>query len=256
MARPRSPSSRAGTLAGPQSARRLLAVLDQFSAERPTHTVDDLSQATGVPRSTVYRLVGLLREHKMIEIAAEGHYALGPRAVVMGYVARSMVTLADLWRPVLQHLAEQTHETTLIMRRIDDAAVCLDRVECDHPVRLSFDVGRAMPLHTGAGAKVLLALSPAEYQDSYLSKFVPKAQRKALRSELQRIADLGIGESHAEVDPGIWAVAVPVLAERDLPLVLSVALPDFRLHAGRDEELRQATIEAASDLRQKLPHYI
>lgn len=242
---------------GTQSTQRLLTLLDQFSTERPTHTVEGLSEAIGVPRSTVYRLVSLLKAYELLEQAGESKYQLGPKAIMMGYVARSTVDLADIWRPGLEQLAGASRETALVLRRIGDAAVCIDRVECDHPVRLSFDVGKAMPLHTGAGAKVLLAGSPAELRDRYIDAAVPPEHRGRLRAELETIAVRGWGESHAEVDPGIWAVAAPILADRDgRCLAISVAVPEYRLEAGRREELVGQTRDIAATLQAKLSHYV
>jgi DNA-binding IclR family transcriptional regulator len=242
---------------GTQSTQRLLTLLDQFSTERPAHTVEGLSEAIGVPRSTVYRLVSLLKAYELLEQAGESKYQLGPKAIMMGYVARSTVDLADVWRPGLEQLAVESRETALVLRRIGDAAVCVDRVECDHPVRLSFDVGKAMPLHTGAGAKVLLAGSPAELRDRYIEAAVPPEHRARLRAELESIAVRGWGESHAEVDPGIWAVAAPILADRDgRCLAISVAVPEYRLEAGRREELIGQTRDIAATLQAKLSHYV
>jgi len=242
---------------GTQSTQRLLTLLDQFSTERPAHTVEGLSEAIGVPRSTVYRLVSLLKAYELLEQAGESKYQLGPKAIMMGYVARSTVDLADIWRPGLEQLAGASRETALVLRRIGDAAVCIDRVECDHPVRLSFDVGKAMPLHTGAGAKVLLAGSPAELRDRYIQAAVPPEHRGRLCAELDSIAVRGWGESHAEVDPGIWAVAAPLLADPDgRCLAISVAVPEYRLEAGRREQLIGQTRDVAATLRAKLSHYV
>src|SRR5271155_5898033 len=62
---------------GTQSTQRLLTLLDQFSTERPTHTVEGLSEAIGGPRSTVYRLVSLLKAHELLEPAGGSQYQLG-----------------------------------------------------------------------------------------------------------------------------------------------------------------------------------
>jgi DNA-binding IclR family transcriptional regulator len=242
---------------GTQSAERLLTLLAQFTAADPTHTVERLSQGIGVPRSTVYRLVGLLKAHELLERAGAGSYQLGPRAIMMGYIARSTVDLADLWRPGLDELATVSSETALVLRRIGDAAVCVDRIECDHPVRLSFEVGKAMPLHSGAGAKVLLASSPASVRDRYIQRSVPQAQRHTLREELDHIVSRGYGESRAEVDPGIWAVAAPILSDREgRCLAISVAVPEYRLEDGRREILIGQTRDVAEGLRARLSHYV
>ncbi len=234
----------------------MLALLDQFSTERPAHTVEGLSEAIGVPRSTVYRLVSLLKAYELLEVAGDSRYQLGPKAIMLGYVARSTVELADIWRPGLERLAAAARETALVLRRIGDAAVCVDRVECDHPVRLSFEVGKAMPLHTGAGAKVLLACAAAEARERYIAAAVPPGQHARLRAELETIAIRGWGESYAEVDPGIWAVAAPILQDREgRCLAISVAVPEYRLEPGRREELIDETRQAGAALRDKLSHY-
>jgi DNA-binding IclR family transcriptional regulator len=239
-----------------QSTERLLGLLDQFSADEPTHTVEELAEAIGVPRSTVYRLVGQLKSHELLERAGAASYQLGPRAIMMGYIARSTVDLADLWRPGLSALAASSGETALVLRRIGDAAVCVDRIECDHPVRLSFEIGRAMPLHTGAGAKVLLAISPAVLRRRYVTDVVPAAQRRALQADLDQILAQGYALSRAEVDPGIWAVAAPILADREgRCLAISVAVPEYRLEEERRASLIDLTREVAEDLRTRLAHY-
>jgi DNA-binding IclR family transcriptional regulator len=230
-------------------------LLDQFTADQPAHTVEQLSQLSGVPRSTVYRLLALLRSHDLVEQAGENRYQLGPRVITMGYVARSMTDVADLWRPALVALAAATSETALVMRRVGNSAVCVDRVECDHPVRLSFEVGRTMPLHAGAGAKVILANSPDELRERYLTQSVPASARGRLKAELARIREDGWAESTAEVDQGIWAVAAPVPAGPERLHAISVALPEYRADPARRETLRAAILAAAAELERKLVYY-
>jgi DNA-binding IclR family transcriptional regulator len=235
--------------------QRTLVLLDQFTAEHPTRTVDALSRLSGIPRSTVYRLLTLLRAHELVEQAGDNRYQLGPRAITMGYVARLMTDIASLWRPALLALAATTSETALVMRRVGDSAVCVDRVECDHPVRLSFEVGRTMPLHAGAGAKVILAYSPDDMRDRYIEQAVPASGRARLRVELAQIRAQGWADSSGEVDEGIWAVAAPVAGGPDRLHTISVAMPEYRVDPERREILRAAIIDSAAGLREKLSNY-
>jgi DNA-binding IclR family transcriptional regulator len=247
--------SRSRAAASTQSVQRALTLLDQFTVDRPVHTVDQLSRLSGVPRSTVYRLLALLRAHQLVEQAGDSRYQLGPRAITMGYVARSTTDTADLWHPALVALAAATSETSLIMRRVGDSAVCVDRVECDHPVRLSFEVGRTMPLHAGAGSKIILAYADEKLRSRYVTEVVPASARRRLLAELGRIHEQGWAESSAEVDQGIWAVAAPVTSGADRLHALSVALPEYRLDADRRESLLAAVLDAAAALQEKLAYY-
>jgi DNA-binding IclR family transcriptional regulator len=238
---------------GPQSARKMLLLLNEFTAARPKHSVDGLSELIQVPRSTAYRFVALLRDFELLEQTGDGRYQLGPKAITLGYVARSMVDLADLWRPVIEHCLAVTGETTLILRRIGTAAVCVDRVESQDPVRLSFDVGRTMPLHTGAGAKVLLANGPESFQEEYIRSSVPASAQETLRDELKQIKEQGWAESDGEVDPGIWAVAGAILVgPHDSCLSLSIAAPEYRLDEKRKDRIRRVTLEVTEKLRTQL----
>jgi DNA-binding IclR family transcriptional regulator len=252
---PAETSARSRAAASTQSVQRTLVLLDQFTPEQPTRTVDALSRLSGVPRSTVYRLLTLLRAHELVEQAGDNRYQLGPRAITMGYVARLMTDMASLWRPALLALAAATSETALVMRRVGNSAVCVDRVECDHPVRLSFEVGRTMPLHAGAGAKVILAYSPDDMRDRYIEQAVPASGRARLRVELAQIRAQGWADSSGEVDQGIWAVAAPVSGGPDRLHAISVAMPEYRVDADRRETLRAAIIDSAAGLRQKLSNY-
>lgn len=243
-------------LPGSQSARRLLDILALFNTDQPVHSIDDLAAGAGVPRSTVYRFVALLREYDLLEPVGDGDYQLGPRAVTMGYVARSAVDLAHLWRPVLEHLVSETNETAHILRRVGNFAVCVDQMESAHPVRPSFEIGRTTPLHQRAAAKVLLAFSSDGFRRRYLADVVPAPARQPLQEELARIVDAGFGESEAEVDPGIWATAAPLCAVGgDPPLVLSLAVPDYRLDDARRAQLRILACDAASSLRHLMRPY-
>lgn len=181
---------------------------------------------------------------------------LGPKAIMMGYVARSTVDLADIWRPGLERLARASRETALVLRRIGNAAVCVDQAGWEHQVRLSFDVGKAAPLHLGAGAKVLLAESPAEMRERYIDEAVPPGQRDGLRAQLASIAVRGWAESRGEADPGIWAVAAPILRARDgRCLAISVAMPAYRLDPGRRAEVIEQTRNVAEAVRARLSHH-
>lgn len=223
---------------------------------RPVHTVEDLAELADMPRSTAYRFVTLLRDYELLELAGGGRYKLGPRAITMGYVARSLTDVADVWRPVLDELVGQTHETALILRRVSNYAVCVDRVESDHPVRLSFEIGRTMPLHQGAGAKVLLANSLQSFQDRYLKEEVPARERSVLRPELDSILDQGYADSTSEVDPGIWATAASISQSGAEPLfALSVAIPEYRLEEDQRDAVRRQVLSAAATLRTRLSQY-
>ena len=58
------------------------------------------------------------------------------------------------------------------------------------------------------------------------------------------------------MDPGIWAVGAPILADRDgRCLAISVAVPEYRLAADRRAELTALTRDITAGLRAQLNQY-
>jgi DNA-binding IclR family transcriptional regulator len=214
--------------AGTESSRKVLRTLLAFSEQRPTATAEDLAQAVGVPLSSAYRYISLLREVGLIEEGVERTYHVSARVIPLARAAQQANGLDEIIQPVLRRLARDSGEAALVVRRFDDMAVCVNRVESSHPIRLSFEVGHPMPLRCGAAAKVLLAAMPAEERADYLDRVAASdaefaRQRTSFEAELATIADRGWSESSAVVDRGIWAAAAPISDGENVVAALTVA---------------------------------
>lgn len=214
--------------AGTESSRKVLQTLLAFSEQRPTATAEDLAQAVGVPLSSAYRYISLLREVGLVEEGRERTYHVSARVVPLARAAQSANDLGEITQPVLLRLTRETGEASLVVRRFDDKAVCVSRVESSHPIRLSFEVGHPMPLYGGAAAKVLLAAMPSAERAAYLDRVAAgdadfARDRAALEAELATIVEEGWAESSAEVDKGIWAAAAPIGDGKNIVAALTVA---------------------------------
>lgn len=230
------------------SGRKLLRVLLAFDAARPTWTVADLAAHVGIPLSSAYRYVTLLREEGLVEAVpgGDGLYRLGTRATAVGRAASD--TDADLItaaRPHLQALRDATDESAILMRRAGDAMVCLERAESRHPVRLQVELGQTMPGHIGSAGRVLLATLPAERREALLAELIPTIDDERLRAglsadSLERIAETGWAESFDEFDEGVWGCAAAVSDAAGVVAAVATAGPVYRF----DEPARWAAIAA------------
>lgn len=228
-----------------------------FSRERPSASVNELAQLTGVPISSAYRYLALLREVGLVAEAGGGLYHLTPRVLALAHAARLVNGIESLVRPVLRSLRDHTEESALFIRRLGDYAVCADLVESAHPVRMSFAPGHPMPLYGGAGAKMLLSAMSAEERDRYFGShaFSADGERKhRLAQELPRIKSRGWATSESEVDDGVWAAAAGVIQHQEMIGVLSVAGPAFRLNNAARERILTEVRGAAEHLSNRLSH--
>lgn len=217
---------------GVDSARRALQILLQFTESRPELTIDKVLESYDISVPSAYRYLSLLREMNLIEERGKGTFVLSPRVLRLARAAEVSLDYRTPAQPILDRMREQTGETALYIRRMNDAAVCLAIAESDHQISISFQPGHLMPLHLGAAPKVLLAEYSDTKRERYLDWLRPpmsKADRSKLETDLDAIRATGYAQSTAEVDVGVWAGAVGVRSYGALVGALTVVAPAFRL---------------------------
>ncbi len=240
---------------GVDSARRVLEILLQFTDSKPELTIDRLLEAHDISLPSAYRYISLLREMHLIEEHNKGTFVLSPRVLQLARAAEATLDYKVEAQPILKRLTDQTGETSLYLRRIDDAAVCIAIEETDHAISISFNPGHMMPLHAGAAAKTLLSdLSPAK-RELYFSRLKPSLAKKVqsqLVIELEQIRLSGYAESRGEVDDGVWACASSVYVRKTQIGAISVVAPAYRVGIEKREAIGHAVREAAAKLESVL----
>jgi DNA-binding IclR family transcriptional regulator len=222
-----------------QTLERGLELLLTFSEEQPLLSVSEIATQTRLPVSTVYRLIQTLEAKGFVAAAGVGRYQLGASVVGMIRVVRRRFDrgIGGLSLPFMEELTAQIGETTLLTVVSGVQAVCIESTESRQAIQLSFQRGRVMPLWAGASAKVLLAYLDPQTQARVLEQLDDQryangeqVDPRALRRQLDTICAQGYAFTDSEVDPGVHAVAVPVLDSRGRLLAgLSIAGPSDRL---------------------------
>jgi DNA-binding IclR family transcriptional regulator len=217
---------------GVDSARRVLQILLQFSESRSELTIDNVLESFDISVPSAYRYLSLLREMNLIEERSKGTFVLSPRVLQLARSAEASLDYRTVAQPILDRMREETGETALYLRRVNDAAVCLAIAESDHQISISFQPGNLMPLHLGAAPKVLLSEYSDAKREQYFDWLRPpmsKAARSRLEADLDGIRASGYAESAAEVDAGVWAAAAAVRSYRALVGAVTVVAPAYRL---------------------------
>lgn len=238
-------------------SRKILRALFAFSAEQPRHTAESLSAHLGTPLSSTYRYIGILREANIIDEDGRGTFMLTPRVISLAQAARAGTDLASIARPHMQRIAAEFGETVILLRRSGDRAVCIERAESSSRIRLSFDVGTALPLHRGAGPKLLLANeSPTEIEQTLdeVARRDPNFSTKnaSFMRELKAIRTRGWAESRAEITSHVYAVAAGIVTSAGLIAAISFVAPAFRTPKAREAILREQLTHAATAISRDL----
>ncbi|HVL55326.1 MAG TPA: IclR family transcriptional regulator [Burkholderiaceae bacterium] len=240
---------------GAESSRKVLRLLLSFSVDRPIAPVEQLAEEIGVPLSTAYRYVTLLREVGLLENAAGG-VRISPLAIGLARAAVAANSIVEIARPVLERMRDHSGESALLVRRFGDTAVCIDHAPSSQAVRLSFQPGQPLALHSGASAKLLLASLRDADRDDYLRRLpalLPDPdRRRALLAELPVIGRRGWAVSEGEVDAGIWAAAAPVSNGRDVVAAVSIAALAYRTPKSSRPNLIELVRAGAAEISSRL----
>jgi DNA-binding IclR family transcriptional regulator len=210
---------------------RSVALLDLLADG--AHSLRWLSDASGLPRPTAYRLLVALEAHRLVARDSSGAFRLGPRLTELAVRAGPAVDLAALAGPVLAGLHEATGESVQLYVRSGDRRLCIAARDAGTGLRDSVPVGALLPLDAGSGGKVLLAWSPPA---------------DALTAELAAVRKRGWAASVAERESGVASVSAPVLADGALLGALCISGPASRIGTNPGKRLAPMIVEAAANL--------
>jgi DNA-binding IclR family transcriptional regulator len=241
-----------------RTVERACAVLAAFSSERPRLSLSELAARVELPKATVHRLAGELVANGFLEHRDDGRYSLGFKLAELGMVARAELDVVNACGPVMDALAEATHETVIL------CAVDWDTLELTilrtrvSPQALSvvLATGQRQPLAPGAPVKAVLAALAPDEADHVLDRLPLSAgasenprDRARLAREIERARATGFAVAEDEFMEGVSGVAVPVLFEEGRPrATIGVAGPTARM-AERFDEIGQLVVELTSTLR-------
>lgn len=220
---------------GAQSIRRAMDVVRAVAQmQRSGASLSRVVKATGLNRSTAFRILRSLTEERMLRFnESTRNYHLGLLAFELGLATQAESHVQVEWNDVIEAIALKTRLTTYLMARSDMEAVCLICKQGSTTIRaMPLDVGQRLPLGIGAGSLALLAtLDDAEIDqiiatnDTRLQLFPGGGEQVRLIYErIAKARQEGYTCSAGSVGPGLVGVGVPVLPRKGLlQLAISVS---------------------------------
>lgn len=190
-------------------------VIRAFS-DRPSQSLSEVSQRTGLARPTARRVLITLQELGYVH-AAEGKFELTPRVLELGVAFFTGGNSWDMATPRLRELVTHTHESSSIAQLDGSDVVYVARVAVPKLVTLSVAVGTRFPAAQTSLGKVLLAGLGADDLDRVLAEasrsgIQPTWQptRGELDAVLAEVREQGWAVSDQQLAPAIRSIAAPI----------------------------------------------
>jgi IclR family transcriptional regulator, acetate operon repressor len=198
---------------------KALAVLQAVADYPQGIGLPDLAARLGMPRQTVHRVLGQLRDSGLLlRDPVRERFSVGPRLIQLSL---SALGPNNPWPPVreaLRDLVDHLGETCNIGVLEGLEYIYVDRIESKWPLRIHLEVGYRAAVNCIAGGKVLLASLEPDLRARLLRsrKLVSRTSRsitsvERLEEDLEKVRARGYGTSNEENFDGIVAIAVPIL---------------------------------------------
>ena len=243
---------------------RVVGILESFGPERTDLRLVEIAAATGLHKSTLYRLLEAMRAHRLLGFDAEsGCYHPGLKLFEIGSLAAGRFELERHAHPTLEQLANVSGETAHLCVLDGSDVVYVAKVECTRTLRIPSAIGQRNPAYcTGVGKAMLAFLTP-EQIDSYIAStalkpFTRKTLSSAseLKANLRQIAARGYAVDDQEREDGVRCVAAPVRDRAGKVIAaLSIAGPSSRVTKERVFELARHVMRAAGQISAALGYH-
>jgi DNA-binding IclR family transcriptional regulator len=218
--------------------KKLSRVLEQFDLEHPVRSLAELTRLSGLPKTSVFRVLKVGVECDLLSVAPDG-YRPSLRLFELGMIAREGFSFGVQLNRSVESLAEQLGETVLAATVEGKQLLYLAVAEPKRALRVVARAGFRRELLFGATGLTLLANLPVESWSGYLPKKLPKYTRRTVVDRakflrrLHQIRQAGYMIEHGEYTDELVGMAVPVnlpdAVHRQTPLVLVAVAPDTRV---------------------------
>lgn len=154
-------SERDAAPGGVAAVDRALSLLAMFRAGEEPLTLAQLSERSGLHKSTALRLLASLEHAMLVERLPDSRHALGRGIVRLHHVHQANSSLERVIMPALRELVTMTGESAALHAQWGAGAaaqrISLFRVDSPQPIRDHYKVGDILPMNGGTGARVLIA---------------------------------------------------------------------------------------------------
>lgn len=234
------------------TARTILLL--RLLAESPDKvTIKDLGVRTGLPHSTLHRLLQILVDSGMASYDADRkRYGIGMEFLRLAAISSGRTAIADLAEPFMNAVMTTCQETCALISFIrgPNQVSAVAVTESPHPLQYNIELYTARSPLLGATGQSILAFLPRQEQElifntqqgeSLISGLVGIPDRDAYFARLDMFRARGYSLTRGETIPGAVGIGAPVSDQSGSVVgALCVTIPELRF----DEDNEAAVVDA------------
>ncbi|MGC1206465.1 MAG: IclR family transcriptional regulator [Ornithinimicrobium sp.] len=259
MRQPESPlDSSPSSVGGTQAVDRAAALIDLVIHSDVALSSTELSDASGLARSTTSRLLTALERTQLLERRIDGLYVGGQLFALYAALHDPWPQMARVAEPVLQTVGQECGETVHLGIARSDNVFYVAQVESTYLLRARDWNEVEVPVYANSLGYVLCAYGALRVPPTGFTKLTPHTRtHRQFLTELIEIRRRGYAYAKDELELGLTGLAAPVLGlDGSVIAAIGISGPTARLqenHAELGQMLSEQGARLAALLRTSTP---
>lgn len=226
----------------------------------PKLSLGEMVQLSGIPKTSVHRMVSSLEDMGFLKREDDNKYSLGFLFLEFGQLVKERIDIRKIALPVMYSLREDAGEAVNLIIKEGNEAIYIEKLDTLQPVRVYTKIGRRAPLYGGACPRILLAFLPESEIEQYLEQTELKpiamqtiTDKNYLLRVLAESKKNGYSISHSELQDYSSAVAAPIFDSLNQVVAgLSLVGPSMRFQEEHLSKLVELVKRDANEISYKL----
>ncbi len=241
---------------------RGLQVLAAFTPQHPSLNISEITEITGLPQSTTFRLVYTLENlGYLIRDRETRKYRHSSRMLAIGISALESLDIREVALPYMQALSKSVNETVKLGILDGVEVVILASVVIPDKLSIPTPIGHRWPVYCSSLGKALLAYQPPDKRDSAIAaiEFKPRTARTIIdpvefKNHLLMTQARGYSVVEEELIDGMGSIAAPIF-DRNGDAVAAIDISTLRfgpdIHHDQERLIREL-IRCANQISKSL----
>jgi len=203
------------------AVEKALDVLELLARSPDGLTMNEIVDALGRTMGEIYRVVVYLAERNYLQQSPDtSRYALTLKLFELSHTHDPTERLIRAALPMLERIAASTRQSCHIGVLNRTNVLVLASVQSPLPAGYSVRTGALFPVDQTSSGHVILAFSPSEVQQRYVTRR-PQADQAALHARLERIRLNGFEDTPSTMIHGVRNLCVPVFDTRGVAAAIT-----------------------------------
>jgi len=198
---------------------KTIDLLETFNSNDLFQSIEKMSETTGYPKTTVFRIVQtLVARGWMVQDKKTKKYGMSFGLLRYGKLVTTGNNLITICDPIMKKIRDALNETVVLsVHGGSDYSICIHVLNNNQFIRFAHEIGAKIPLFAGTVGRCILAFGPESFLYDYIERVELKRlakntilDKKQLLQEVKTTREKGYGISLSEVNDNTMSICVPL----------------------------------------------